>query len=154
MRHRNFGKKLGRNHNQRKALFKNLALSLFTYGAIETTEARVKAVRPLVEKMCRLALVGDLSARRELFTYFQNQATVNLLCSRMTDVFAGHQNSFVTTQKITRRQGDDALIIKISLVKPFNLKLEKTVDKKETKKETVKKVVASKPKAKAKPNTK
>ncbi len=154
MRHRNFGKKLGRNHNQRKALFKNLALSLFTYGAIETTEARVKAVSPLVEKMCRLAVVGDLNARRELFTYFQNQSTVNLICTRMKETFPDHQKSFLVTQKIARRQGDDALIVKISLVKPFNLKLEKTVDKKEPKKETVKKVVASKPKAKAKPNTK
>lgn len=133
MRHRNFGKKLGRSPLQRKALFKNLALALFTYGHIETTNAKAKAVSPLVEKMCRLALNGDLVSRRSLFAYFQSQHTVNLLCARIKETFNGQISSFLKTDKIKRRQGDDALIVKLSLIKDFNLKVEEKVVEKKTK---------------------
>src|SRR5258708_11185368 len=45
MRHRNSGRKLGRNSAHRAALFNNLVTSLLTYGRIETTEAKAKELR-------------------------------------------------------------------------------------------------------------
>ncbi|MBC7975776.1 MAG: 50S ribosomal protein L17, partial [Myxococcales bacterium] len=45
MRHRNSGRKLGRNAPHRAALFNNLVTSLLTYGRIETTEAKAKELR-------------------------------------------------------------------------------------------------------------
>jgi large subunit ribosomal protein L17 len=45
MRHRNSGRKLGRNASHRAALFNNLVTSLLTYGRIETTEAKAKELR-------------------------------------------------------------------------------------------------------------
>ena len=45
MRHRNSGRKLGRNSSHRAALFNNLVTSLLTYGRIETTEAKAKELR-------------------------------------------------------------------------------------------------------------
>jgi large subunit ribosomal protein L17 len=45
MRHRNSGRKLGRNSAHRTALFNNLVTSLLTYGRIETTEAKAKELR-------------------------------------------------------------------------------------------------------------
>src|SRR5215467_8909640 len=45
MRHRNSGRKLGRDASHRSALFNNLVTSLLTYGRIETTEARAKELR-------------------------------------------------------------------------------------------------------------
>ena len=141
MRHRNFGKKLGRNHNQRKALLKNLALAVFTYGSIETTMAKATAVSPLLEKMCRLSLKADLVSRRSLFAYFQSQTTINLICTRMKENFADHKGSFLTIDKIKRRQGDDALVVKLALSKPFNLKVEEV----KVEKKAVKPVKAIKP---------
>jgi large subunit ribosomal protein L17 len=45
MRHRNSGRRLGRNSSHRDALWANLVTSLFTYGRIETTEAKAKELR-------------------------------------------------------------------------------------------------------------
>jgi large subunit ribosomal protein L17 len=45
MRHGNSGRRLGRNSSHRDALWANLVTSLFTYGRIETTEAKAKELR-------------------------------------------------------------------------------------------------------------
>jgi large subunit ribosomal protein L17 len=49
MRHRNSGRKLGRNASHRAALFNNLVTSLLTYGRIETTEAKAKELRSFAD---------------------------------------------------------------------------------------------------------
>ena len=49
MRHRNSGRKLGRNSSHRSAMFNNMVTSLLTYGRIETTEAKAKDLRGHVE---------------------------------------------------------------------------------------------------------
>lgn len=136
MRHRNSGKKLGRNHNQRKALLKGLARSIFLHGSIETTKARATAVSPLVDKICHWAKNDSLVNRRQIFAYFQDQTLVNAIVEKVKSVFVDHQGSFLTSVLIKRRQGDDALVVKLSLAKPFTLILEKPpVEKKEKKEE-------------------
>jgi large subunit ribosomal protein L17 len=80
MRHRVKGRKLGRNSSHRKALFKNMATSLFLSvradeddpaapkvpGRIVTTIAKAKELRPKVEKlvtMARKARVHEQAAK-------------------------------------------------------------------------------------------
>jgi len=120
MRHRNFGTKLGRNHNQRQALFKGLAKSLFTYGHLETTESKAKAALPLVENICTKAMSADLNKKRQLFAIFQDQAFVNQLVSVMQSTFTGQKGNFIKLIRVHRRQGDDALIVKMTFVKPVS----------------------------------
>ena len=55
MRHRVAGKKLSRSADQRLALRRNLITDLFRYGAIQTTEAKVEAVRGQAEKIITMA---------------------------------------------------------------------------------------------------
>ena len=64
MRHGMRGRKLGRDSSHRKAMYANLACSLFEHGRIKTTEAKAKAVKPYAEKMITLGRRGDLHARR------------------------------------------------------------------------------------------
>src|SRR3982751_809060 len=72
MRHRNSGRKLGRNASHRAALFNNLVTSLLTYGRIETTEAKAKELRGFADSTITLgisvhALVakGDQASKEE-----------------------------------------------------------------------------------------
>lgn len=58
MRHRKNGKHLGRTTSHRKALRRNLAISLFTYGRIVTTIEKAKHVQPFVERIITLAKKG------------------------------------------------------------------------------------------------
>jgi large subunit ribosomal protein L17 len=136
------GKKLGRNFNERKALLKSLTRSMFTHGSIETTEAKVKAIIPMVEGLANTIISKEeLTAKRELFKVLQDQSWVNRVVANFKSVFGDQKSNFTTITKIKRRFGDDALIVKYSFIKAVNFKAEEK--KKETKKE-VKKVKSAK----------
>ena len=59
MRHRVYGKKLGRNSGERKALKLALTLALLEHGRIRTTRAKADFVRANVEKLITLAKRRD-----------------------------------------------------------------------------------------------
>ena len=63
MRHRKRGRTLGRNAAHRKAMFRNMANSLFEHEEIVTTVAKAKELRPFAEKMITLARRGALANR-------------------------------------------------------------------------------------------
>ncbi len=65
MKHHSKTRKFGREKNERKAFVKSLLINLIRHGRIETTVARAKEVRPLVEKLVTLAK-DDTVARRRL----------------------------------------------------------------------------------------
>ena len=145
MRHRMVGKKLGRNFNERKALLKSLTKAMFTHGSIETTEAKVKAIIPMVEGLANTIISKEeLTAKRELFKVLQDQTWVNRVVSNFKSVFGDQKSNFTTITKLRRRYGDDALIVKFSFVKAVNFKPEKIEVDKKAKKEVVKKVKPAK----------
>ena len=60
MRHLNKKKRLGRRTPaQRKAMLKNLAVSLIEHKRIKTTHARAKALRTFIEPLITMAKRGD-----------------------------------------------------------------------------------------------
>ena len=68
MRHRLSGKRLGRTTAHRKAMRRNMAVSLFTHGAIRTTESKAKELRAFVERIITLAREGSLHSRRRVLS--------------------------------------------------------------------------------------
>jgi len=66
MRHRQSGRKLGRDTEHRIAMWRNMAVSLFTHGQITTTIPKAKSVKPFVEKLISAAKKGDLASRRRV----------------------------------------------------------------------------------------
>jgi len=66
MRHRVVGRQLSRTSSHRKALRRNLAASLIEHGAVRTTEAKAKELRPFIEKLITMARKGTLHARRRV----------------------------------------------------------------------------------------
>ena len=77
MRHRIAGFKLGRDTEHRRAMWRNMAISLFTHGQITTTIPKAKSLRPLVEKMITTARRGDLAARRRVVKQLGNPVLVD-----------------------------------------------------------------------------
>lgn len=55
MRHRLAGRHLSRPSSHRVAMFRNMAVSLFTHESIETTLPKAKTLRPFAEKLITLA---------------------------------------------------------------------------------------------------
>lgn len=74
MRHRVNGRQLSRTSAHRKALRRNLAASLIEHGAVRTTPAKAKEVRPFVEKLITLAKTGTLHARRQVIALLGDRA--------------------------------------------------------------------------------
>lgn len=73
MRHRVYGRKLNRDTEHRRAMFRNLAAGLFEHGQIQTTLPKAKAVQPFAEKLITLAKRGDLHARRQVVALLRDR---------------------------------------------------------------------------------
>jgi len=135
MRHRLRGKKLGRNRNQRKALFLGLVRSLFIYGTLKTTTAKTKAVFPLIEKIAHRANRGDLADRRFLYRYFQNQSWVNRIVDIIQKNFPDQKGNYIKVTPLFIRKGDRATISRLEFVKPINFLPPEKPDKRALKKQ-------------------
>ena len=79
MRHQCKKHTLGLAQDQRKAMLRSLASSLFMHNEITTTMARAKALKPYAEKLITLAKRGDLHARRQAARFIFDQRTERLL---------------------------------------------------------------------------
>ena len=66
-------RKLGRTSSQRKALLRDLATDVIINERIETTEARAKELRSVVDKMITLGKRGDLHARRQAAAFIRRE---------------------------------------------------------------------------------
>ena len=76
MRHGVAGYKLCRDGEDRRALRRNLAASLFIYGQITTTLPKAKSVQPFVERLISIARGGTLAARRRIIADLQDRIIV------------------------------------------------------------------------------
>lgn len=81
MRHQCKRHTLSRPADQRKALLRTLATSLFAYGEIQITMPRAKALRPYAEKLISLGKKGDLHSRRQAAAFIYDQTIEGVVCS-------------------------------------------------------------------------
>lgn len=116
MRHRNSGKRLGRNTSHRKAMLRNMVTSLFEHEKITTTDARAKELRPMAEKLITLAKRGDLHARRLVTEVVRDRKTVAKLFERVAPRYADRPGGYTRIIKLGHRLGDNAALSMIALV--------------------------------------
>ncbi|SHJ88719.1 large subunit ribosomal protein L17 [Anaerobranca californiensis DSM 14826] len=109
-------RKFGRTTNQRKALLRSLTTSLLKEGRIETTEAKAKAIRPIVEKMITLGKRGDLHARRQALAYILEESVVTKLFNEIAPKYADRNGGYTRILKTGPRRGDGAPQAIIELV--------------------------------------
>ncbi len=111
------GRRLGGSSSHQKAIVKNLAVSLFDNGRIETTVAKAKILRGFVDKLINLAKKGDLSSRRNCFRLIGNYKTVQKLFNEIAPDMYDRSSGFTRIIKYKNRLGDGALIVIVELVK-------------------------------------
>ena len=116
MRHRKAGRQLRRTSEQRLALLRNLASSLIEQGAIETTEAKAKELRPFVEKLITKAKSGTLHARRLAVRHVHKRETADKLFREVGPKFATRPGGYTRILKLGHRRGDGADMARIELV--------------------------------------
>jgi large subunit ribosomal protein L17 len=116
MRHKNSGRKLQRNPQERFALFRNLATALFRHERIETTEAKAKELRRFAEKLITLGKRGDVHARRLAYRDIRDQDVLHKLFVEIAPRFKTRSGGYTRITKSRIRRGDNAPISIIELV--------------------------------------
>jgi large subunit ribosomal protein L17 len=116
MRHKKFGRALGRSSAHRSAMFRNMVTSLFEHERIVTTTAKAKEVRPIAEKMITLAKRGDLHARRQALDFIRSKKIVAKLFDEICTQFKERKGGYTRIIQTGVRQGDAASMAIIELV--------------------------------------
>ena len=116
MRHRKQGRKLNRTQSHRKAMFKNMSVSLLTHEQIVTTLPKAKELRSVVDKLITLGKRGDLHARRQAASQLQDDDAVKKLFLTLADRYKERPGGYTRVLKAGFRYGDNAPMAVIELV--------------------------------------
>ncbi|AGB40229.1 ribosomal protein L17 [Halobacteroides halobius DSM 5150] len=109
-------RKLGREGATRKALFVNLANSLFKNGRVETTEPKAKEVARIAEKLITKAKKGTQHARRQVMSKLQDQESVEILFDDLASQFDTRTGGYTRVIKLGPRRGDGSPMAILELV--------------------------------------
>ena len=115
-RHGYQGRKFGRERDQRKALIKGLAVSLVTYGKIETTIEKAKEVVPFIEKLITKAKKGDLHNRRQILAALDSIEATHKLVDVIAPQLGGRVSGHVRITRTQVRIGDGAQLASVTFV--------------------------------------
>ena len=135
MRHNVDGRKFRRTPSHRKALLKNLAISLILHERIETTVAKAKELRRVVERMITLGKRGDIASRRRAFALLRHEPSVAKLFSTFSDRYKARNGGYTRIIKFRKRMGDGAELAFIELIDRTIKEKKKKEKKAETKEE-------------------
>ena len=116
MRHRKKGRHFGRTAEHRKAMFRNMATSLFLHGRIETTTEKAKELRQYAEPLITRAKRGDLHARRVVARAISDDEALRKLFSEIGPRFAARPGGYTRLRHLGQRPGDAADMAIVELV--------------------------------------
>jgi large subunit ribosomal protein L17 len=116
MKHGIKGRKLSRNSAHRKALFRNMSISLLKHEAIKTTLPKAKELRPFVEKVITLAKKDTLANRRLAISILGNQEIAEKLFKEIGPRIASRNGGYTRILKFGFRTGDKAPMALMELV--------------------------------------
>lgn len=107
MRHHNVNKKFGRKRDQRKAFLNSLTESLVDREKIITTQARAKAIRPIVEGLITKAKKPTLAMRRTMIAKLGGrEKTVKKIIDVLAPRFIDRKGGYIRITKVVKRSSD------------------------------------------------
>ncbi len=106
MRHHNSVKKFGRQSGQRLALMRSLVNNLITHERMTTTEAKAKALRPIIEKLVTKARGADIATTRDITARLgNNKVTTTKLIKEIAPKYEGRAGGYTRIIKLGARSG-------------------------------------------------
>lgn len=131
MRHRKQRRKLSMRRSQRKATLKNMARSLIEYQRIETTLARAKEIRRVVEPLITIAKNDTIAARRQAYRVLAERDLVVKLFKDIAPLFKGRNGGYTRIIPLGFRRGDGA---QLAILELTERKIEEKIAKKKKEK--------------------
>ena len=137
MRHRKSGRKLGRNSSHRAAMFRNMATSLIEEERIQTTAAKAKELRGVVEKLialgrrnapsvvakasndaekARLTAARVAAVRAKPVELVRNRFALQKLFGDLAERYVDRDGGYTRVLRVGRRYGDNAELAIIELL--------------------------------------
>ena len=116
MRHRKAGRQLNRNSSHRKAMFRNMACSLFEHELIKTTLPKTKELRRVAEPLITMAREDNVAKRRVAFARLRDDAAVTKLFGELGPRYKERPGGFLRILKCGYRPGDKAPMAYVDLV--------------------------------------
>jgi large subunit ribosomal protein L17 len=116
MRHGKGLRQLSRSTSHRRALLRNMATSFLKFGSFETTVAKAKELRPVVERLITLGKQDTLASRRRAYSYITDKDVVHTLFAVIGPRCRDRQGGYTRIVKTRTRHGDAAEMAVIQLV--------------------------------------
>ena len=116
MRHRVAGRHLGRYSAQRQALYRGLVRDLLLHERIQTTEAKAKEIRGMVDRVITYGKKGTLNHRRLALAFLPDKDVVAKVFSELAPRYAERPGGYTRVLKLAPRPGDGAPMALMELV--------------------------------------
>lgn len=116
MRHRKTGRQLNRNSSHRKAMFSNMATSLFSHELIRTTLPKAKELRGFAEPIITMSKEDTVAKRRMVFAKLRDRDVVTKLFNELGPRYKTRPGGYVRIIKCGFRAGDKAPMAYVELV--------------------------------------
>ncbi|MEL7062655.1 MAG: 50S ribosomal protein L17 [Bacteroidota bacterium] len=116
MRHGKKFNHLGRKAAHRKALLRNMAISLIEHKSIKTTLPKARELRKFIEPLITKSKTDTMHSRRTVFSYLQNKDAVKELFGEISERVGDRPGGYTRILKLGNRRGDNAEMALIELV--------------------------------------
>ena len=135
MGHRDKIKKLGRTKPHREAMLSNMAMSLILHRMIKTTEAKAKALQPVIDRLITTAKKDTLAAKRQVAKTVHVKDVFKKFFGEIVPQFADRDSGYTRVMKLGVRRGDGApmSVVELLVEKPKVEADDKKKDKKKAK---------------------
>ena len=116
MRHRKSGRQLNRNSSHRKAMFRNMAVSLMQHEIIRTTLPKAKELRRVAEPLITMAKTDSVAKRRLAFARLRDRGVVSKLFNELGPRYKERPGGYLRILKCGFRTGDKAPMAIVELM--------------------------------------
>ena len=116
MRHRQSGRQLNRNSSHRKAMFKNMSISLVEHELIKTTVPKAKELRRHFEPLITLAKTDSVANRRLAYSRLNSKEAVGKLFNDLGPRYETRPGGYIRILKSGHRTGEKDTVAYVELV--------------------------------------
>ena len=110
-------RRINREKSIRRSILAGLTKTVIMNESVETTEARAKEVRKLVDKVITYGKRGTLVSRRKALAFLNNDTqVVEKVFNDLAKRYETRNGGYTRIIKLKERVGDDALTVKLELV--------------------------------------
>lgn len=110
------GHRFGASPAHQKAMMGNLVASLIAAEGIVTTEAKAKALRPVMEKCVTKAKKGGVHQHRQVVAFIRDKDMAHKLFAEIGPRYESRPGGYTRILKLGPRHGDNAPMARIEFV--------------------------------------